>query len=79
MSPCRPGPTPVIKEVQAGYVDGGRVDRAIPNVPRSIREVIWGRRPVADQGSIRSNVPASIPIIRSRLVGGVLFLFGNDF
>jgi hypothetical protein len=64
--PCLPGFLPVIKEVQAGGVMGGRIDASLPHAPFFMRAARFGNFPSAIQGQIRSKVAASRPTIRSR-------------
>src|SRR5262245_35966492 len=64
--PCRPGLTPVTRDVQAGNVAAGMVDRSGPHAPASIRRESTGSSPAAAQGATRSSVAPSSPITSSR-------------
>src|SRR5882757_9821710 len=63
--PCFPGFFPVMKEVHAGGVTGGRIEASRPDTPALIKRAIFGSFPSATQGLIRSKVAASRPIMRS--------------
>src|SRR5919201_4732500 len=64
--PCLPGFLPVMKEVQAGGVIGGRIDASLPQLPLLIRLASVGSLPSAIHGPISSRVAASSPTMRSR-------------
>src|SRR5437773_11748968 len=61
--PCLPGFFPVVNEVQAGGVIGGRTDSNFPEVPSLITRARLGMRPSATHGFARSQVAASNPTI----------------
>src|SRR6266436_2464898 len=62
-TPCLPGFLPVVKEVQAGGVIGGRIDSSCPWVPSAISRAKLGIKPSATQDLARSQVAASKPTI----------------
>src|SRR5437660_7039262 len=49
-TPCFPGFLPVVKEVQAGGVIGGRIDSSCPRAPSAISRARLGIKPSATQG-----------------------------
>src|SRR4029450_13887190 len=60
---CLPGFFPVMNDVQAGGVIGGRTDARRPEAPSFISWARLGNLPSPIHGSIRSNVAASRPTI----------------
>src|SRR5690348_5948098 len=66
--PCLPGFFPVMKEVHAGGVTGGRIEASRPETPPLMRCAIFGSLSAATHGLIRSRVAASRPIMRSLIV-----------
>src|SRR5437667_11931977 len=60
---CLPGFFPVMNDVHAGGVIGGRIDARRPEAPSFINWARLGNLPSPIQGLIRSNVAASRPTI----------------
>src|SRR5581483_3365844 len=60
--PCFPGFFPVIKEVHAGGVIGGRMDSSAPETPDLINFAKFGIFPSAIHGRSTVHVAASRPI-----------------
>src|SRR4030095_2568859 len=60
---CLPGFFPVMNDVQAGGVIGGRTDARRPEAPSCISWARLGNLPSPIHGSIRANVAASRPTI----------------
>src|SRR5437660_293627 len=61
--PCLPGFFPVMNEVHAGGVIGGRTDSSLPDTPASINFAKFGMAPSAIQGRMSVHVAASNPMI----------------
>src|SRR5262249_18214175 len=61
--PCLPGFLPVMNDVQAGGVMGGKIDASLPQAPFLISAPKFGSFPSAAHGPIRSKVAASRPTI----------------
>src|SRR2546430_10303723 len=59
--PCLPGFFPVMNDVQAGGVIGGKIDASFPQAPFLISAFRFGSSPSAAHGPIRSKVAASRP------------------
>src|SRR5262245_29510796 len=60
-----------MKLLQAGKVIGGSVERSRPWTPCSMSFAMAGSFPCATQGSIRSKVAPSQPMIKTLLIGSV--------
>src|SRR5438105_14303908 len=60
---CLPGFFPVMNDVHAGGVIGGRIDARRPEAPSFINWARLGNLPSPIHGLIRSNVAASRPTI----------------
>lgn len=61
--PCLPWFLPVMKEVHAGGVIGGRTDRSLAETPSFMSLASVGILPSATQGRINIQVAASSPMI----------------
>src|SRR4029453_10491556 len=70
-TPCWPGRFPVTRDVQAGGVSGGMIDRSGARAPRSTRPPTKGMTPRSIYGSSTANVAPSTPI---RSVGPISHL-----
>src|SRR2546423_13482594 len=73
--PCLPGFFPVMNEVQAGGVIGGKMDASRPQAPFLINASRFGNFPSATHGPIRSKVAASRPTMTTL---GVFMLWSDS-
>src|SRR5713226_828147 len=72
--PCLPGFLPVMNEVHAGGVIGGRLDSSLPDTPAFTNFARFGMPPSAIHGRMSVHVAASNPMI---ITFGSFFIFAG--
>src|SRR6266446_7231391 len=74
--PCLPGFLPVMNEVHAGGVIGGRIDSSLPDTPAFTNFARFGMPPSAIHGRMSVHVAASNPMI---ITFGSFFISRADY